>query len=103
MQRIIEAFVPETVTPYLRRLAADQVGIAPHEVWGNSTGAAAFRKLLRGCLFVGLSDGARIDILRRANDGRLSQEPIVSLMNDNNKKRAELGNAPQGRGRRGPL
>src|SRR3546814_1103246 len=24
MQRIIEAFVPETVTPYLRRLAADQ-------------------------------------------------------------------------------
>src|SRR5688500_3129864 len=47
IQRVIEAFVPETVTPYLRRLAAEQVGIAPHEVWGNSVGAEAFKKLLR--------------------------------------------------------
>src|SRR3546814_871404 len=91
MQRIIEACVPETVTPYLRRLAADQVGIAPHEVWGNSTGAEAFRKLLRRCLFVGLSDGARIDILRRANAGRLSQEQIVPMMNVDKKKWEDLG------------
>ena len=81
LQRIIEAFVPETVTPFLRRLAAEQVGIAPHEVWGNPQGAEAFRKLLRRSLFVGLSDGARIDILRRANARKLSQEQIIPMMN----------------------
>lgn len=91
MQRLIEAFVPETVTPYLRRLAAQQVGIAPHEVWGNRTGADAFNKLLRRSLLVGLSDGSRIDILRRANADRLSQEQIVPMMNVDKKKWEDLG------------
>lgn len=91
MQRIIEAFVPETVTPNLRRLAAEEVGIAPHEVWGNSAGAEAFQRLLRRSLFVGLSDGARIDILRRANAGRLSQEQVVPMMNVDKKKWEDLG------------
>ena len=36
---------------------------------------------LRRCLFVGLSDGSRIDALRRANTGRLSQEQVVPMMN----------------------
>jgi hypothetical protein len=90
MQRLIEAFVPETITPYLRRLAAKEIGIAPHEVWGNSAGAEAFKKLLRRSLLVGLSDGARIDILRRSNAGRLSQEQIVPMMNIDNKKWEDL-------------
>ena len=91
MQRLIEAFVPETVTPSLRRLAAEQAYIAPHEVWGNSAGAEAFEKLLRRSLFVGLSDGARIDILRRANADRLSQEQIVPMMNVDKNKWEDLG------------
>ena len=91
MQRVIEAFVPETVTPYLRRLAAEQAGIAPHEVWGNTIGAKAFKTILRRSLLVGLSDGARIDILRRANSGRLSQEQILPMMNADKKKWEDLG------------
>lgn len=91
MQRVIEAFVPETVTPYLRRIAALQAGVAPHEVWGNAAAAEAFRKLLRRSLFVGLSDGARIDILRRSNAGRLSQEQVVPMMNIDKKKWEDLG------------
>lgn len=93
MQRLIEAFIPEIVTPCLRRLAATKVGIAPHEVWGSSAGAAAFKSALRRSLFVGLSDGARIDILRRANSGRLSQEQIVPMMNIDRKKWDDLSNA----------
>lgn len=81
MQRLIEGFVPEIVTPFLRRLAAQKVGIAAHEIWGSQEGAKAFNSELRRSLFVGLSDGARIDILRRANAGRLSQEQIVPMMN----------------------
>lgn len=91
MQRVIEAFVPETVTPHLRRLAAEQTGISPHEVWGHAAGAEAFKNLLRRSLFVGLSDGARIDILRRANAGRISQEQVVPMMNVDKQKWEDLG------------
>lgn len=91
MQRAIEAFVPETVTPHLRRLAADQAQIQPHEVWGSRAGARAFNSLLRRSLFVGMSDGSRIDILRRANPRRLSQEQVVPMMNVDRDKWKDLG------------
>ena len=91
MQRAIEAFVPETVTPHLRRLAAERAGVHPHEVWGSRAGAQAFSSLLRRSLFVGMSDGSRIDILRRANPGRLSQEQVVPMMNVDPDKWKDLG------------
>jgi hypothetical protein len=81
MQRAIEAFFPETVTPCLRRLAAEQAGVPTHAVWGSRDGADAFDQLLRRSLFIGLSDGSRIDILRRANSGRITQEQVVPMMN----------------------
>ena len=81
MQRVIETFIPETVTPYLRGSVAAEMGIKPYEVWRTQKGADAFGRHLRCCLFVGLSDGSRIDVLRRANAGRLSQEQVVPMMN----------------------
>lgn len=81
MQRVIELFVPETVIPYLRRVVADQFGIKPYDVWNSLESAQALDWRLRRCLFIGLSDGSRIDLLRRANTGRLSQEQIVPMMN----------------------
>lgn len=81
MQRVIETFIPEIVTPYLRGCVGRELGIKPYEVWKTMEAAAAFRKRLRRCLFVGLSDGSRIDVLRRANAGRLSQEQVVPTMN----------------------
>lgn len=90
MQRTIEAFFPETVTPLFRRLAADAVGIGSHEIWGNTAGRDAFDRILRRTLFVGLSDGSRIDILRRANAGRISQEQVVPMMNIGHEKWRDL-------------
>jgi len=100
MQRVIETFIPETVTPYLRRSVGAELGIKHYEVWKTAQGAAAFRRRLRLCLFVGLSDGSRIDVLRRANAGRLSQEQIIPMMNVDDDKwkslagdlKDELGN-----------
>jgi len=86
MQRVIETFIPETVTPYLRRSVASELGIKPYEVWKTREGAAAFKRRLRRCLFVGLSDGSRIDVLRRANAGRLSQEQVIPMMNVDDEK-----------------
>jgi len=81
MQRVIENFVPEIVTPYLRKAVAGAMGVKPYEVWATAEGNRAFSDRLRRCLFVGLSDGSRIDVLRRANSGRLSQEQVVPMMN----------------------
>lgn len=81
MQRVIETLVPEIVTPYLRRSVAAQIRIKPYEVWMTRDASKAFTERLRRCLFVGLSDGSRIDVLRRANAGRLSQEQVVPMMN----------------------
>jgi hypothetical protein len=71
MQRMIETFVPETVTPYLRRAIASEMGIRAYEVWRTPEGAEMFRRKLRRCLFVGLSDGSRIASSSRALMTRL--------------------------------
>ncbi len=91
MYRVIEAFLPEVVTPYLRECVAMERGIAAHEVWSMPEHTKAFNSRLRRCLFVGLSDGSRIDILRRANSGRLSQDQVVPMMNVDNEKWRSLG------------
>lgn len=81
MQQVIENFVPEIVTPYLRKVVAAELNIASYMVWGSQKGAQTFSSRLRKCLFIGLSDGSRIDVLRRANAGSLSQEQILPMMN----------------------
>lgn len=81
MQRVIENFIPEIVTPYLRKAVASALDVKPYGVWATAEGSKAFSDRLRRCLFVGLSDGSRIDVLRRANSGRLSQEQVVPMMN----------------------
>lgn len=90
IHRVIETFVPETVTPYLREAAAKEVGIRPYETWGNPDGVKAFNRLLRCSLFVGLSDGSRIDVLRRANSGRLVQDQIVPMLDIGREKWVDL-------------
>ena len=91
MQRVIENFIAETVTPYLRKAVAAELEIKPYEVWRTPAGAKAFLEHQRRCLFVGLSDGSRIDVLRRANSGRLSQEQVVPMLNVDNEKWKSLG------------
>lgn len=81
MQCLIEAFVPEILTPNLRRIVGQDLGIPAYDVWATKKGAETFRKRLRKTLFVGMSDGSRIDVLRRANSGRLSQEQVVPMLN----------------------
>jgi hypothetical protein len=90
MQCLVESFVPEVVTPHLRRLVALQLGIKPYEVWADKSGADAFKRCLRKTLFVGMSDGSRIDMLRRANSGRISTEQVIPMMNVDREKWLDL-------------
>lgn len=90
MQRVVETFIPEIVTPHLRKEAAKEAGIKAYQTWGNDKGVKAFNKLLRRSLFVGLSDGSRIDILRRANSGKLVQDQVVPMLDIGQEKWRDL-------------
>jgi hypothetical protein len=66
-----------TVRQILCKLVAEENAINPYEVWGSSATRQAYEVRLRQTLFVGLSDGARMDVFRRANEGRISNEQVV--------------------------
>lgn len=90
MRHLVELFYPETVQPRLVREVADRCGIPTYRVWADPTAEATYRALLRKTLFVELSDGGRIDIFRRANAGRISNEQIVTAPRVNEEKWLDL-------------
>ena len=77
MQRVVEQFYPRFVWDRLVRMVAKEHGVPPYRVLIDSSGEAAMERLRRQTLFMGLSDGARIDTIRHANSGVLSNEQFV--------------------------
>ena len=77
MERLVEQFYPRTVQDRLVRMVAEKVGIQPYRVLANVDAQQAEKRLRRQTLFMGLSDGARIDTIRRANSGSLGNEQFV--------------------------
>lgn len=77
MQRLVESFYPNQVEPLLLHAAATELGVQPWLVWAHPDGVSTMERLARQCLYMGLSEGARLDRLRRANIGRISNEQVV--------------------------
>ena len=77
MQRLVEQFYPRTVGDRLVRAVATECGIQPHRVLIEADARAASERLRRQTLFMGLSDGARIDTIRHSNSGVLTNEQFV--------------------------
>jgi hypothetical protein len=63
---LVEMAYPDHVRPFLIRRVAEEQGANPHHVT-RITNSPAFRLRQRQCLFLGLSDGARIADFRRSN------------------------------------
>src|ERR1700694_3365082 len=61
IQCLVDNFIPEVETTDLRAVVGAYRGVKPYEVWKDSNCADAFNRRLRKVLFVGLSDGSRID------------------------------------------
>jgi hypothetical protein len=80
IQHLVELTYPETVQPRLLAAVADRLGVPKYRVWAQANTATAYDSMLRKTLFLGLSDGARIDAFRRANVGVISNEQIVFAM-----------------------
>lgn len=77
MQRLVEQFYPRFVRNRLLETVAAERSLPAHRVFADPDAYAAVQRLLRQTLFMGLSDGARIDILRHVNTGLLSNEQLV--------------------------
>ncbi len=77
MQRLVEQFYPRFVRDRLVRTVAAQQGIPHYRVLASPPATAAIERLRRQTLFMGLSDGARIDIVRHSNVGILTNEQLV--------------------------
>lgn len=77
MQRLVEQFYPRVVRDRLVRTVAAQHGIPLYRTLASPPAAAAIERLRRQTLFMALSDGARIDIVRHSNVGILTNEQLV--------------------------
>lgn len=78
MRHLVELFYPETVQPRLIRRVAELKCIQPYQVWADDGATRLYETLLRKTLFIELSDGAQIDIFRRANEGIIGHEQVIT-------------------------
>src|SRR6266496_2571388 len=62
----------------MRRAVANGRGIPVYKTWNHSEAARRLRLMSLRTLYVGLSDGARIDFFRRDNEGLISNEQVVA-------------------------
>ena len=77
LQHLVELVYPTIVESTLIAALASHCGVPAYLVWSTPDAPRMYQELLRKCLFFGLSDGARIDVFRRANVGRISNEQVV--------------------------
>jgi hypothetical protein len=86
LQHMVELVYPTLVERTLIAALATQCGVPAYLIWSTPEAARLYGELLRKCLFFGLSDGARIDVFRRANVGRVSNEQVILATEINDAK-----------------
>jgi hypothetical protein len=74
MRHFVEMAYPDHIRPYLLRRAAQEIAQDWRHV-GRVARSKEFRVIRRQCLYLGLSDGARIDLFRRSSQ-ELDHEQI---------------------------
>ena len=77
IHRLVDLFYPRNIEPRLLTIIADKLGIHNYRIWAMPEANSEFERLKRKTLFMALSDGARIDTLRHANVGILTNEQLV--------------------------
>jgi hypothetical protein len=77
IQRLVEQFYPRVVRDRIFRTIAKERSLPTYRVLADPDARASTERLRRQTLFMGLSDGARIDIVRHSNVGLLTNEQLV--------------------------
>jgi hypothetical protein len=91
IQRLVEQLYPRFVEPRLRNAVANELSLPAYIVLSNAEARRRFDRKRRQTLFIGLSDGARLDILRRANTGVLTNDQVVLATHIDDEKWIDLG------------
>lgn len=78
MRHLAALLYPETIEPLLLARTAEVAGVPRYRVWAYQDATAIYERFLRQTVFIELSDGARVDVFRRANEGRISNEQVVT-------------------------
>jgi hypothetical protein len=76
MNHLVSIAYPDHIRPLLLRRSAQDARIDEHFV-SKLAAHPAFKVRRRQCLFLGLSDGARIDVFRRSNSPDLTHEQML--------------------------
>lgn len=77
MEKLIAQFYTNFVLPELASSVAKSLGIAPYLVFADAGARRKVDSSRRRTLFLGLSDGARVDYIRHQNEGIISNEQVV--------------------------
>jgi hypothetical protein len=77
MEKLVGQFYTNWVRPNLVQAVAEELGIPPYLVNADADAINRIAHLRRRTLFLGLSDGARVDYIRHQNVGRIFNEQIV--------------------------
>jgi len=77
INHLVETAYPDTMQRWLREAIAAERKQKTYLLWSDPVSIRAYDCLLRSTLFIGLSDGARIDTFRRANAGVISNEQVL--------------------------
>jgi hypothetical protein len=86
LHHLVECFFPAVVEPLLIAEVAAHLGIPPYLFWTHPDAEKEFEKALRKTLFLGLSDGARMDLFRRSNERRITNEQVLVTTQVNDSK-----------------
>lgn len=78
INHLVALVYPEVVQPRLAAFVARQLSIPPYLVWASPAAVEEYRRLLRRFMFIELSDGARLDVFRRANPGVIHNEQVLT-------------------------
>lgn len=90
LHQLIKLAMPE-MDKDARRLIAKRHGIPYFETWTNAEAKKDLRLMSLRTVYVGLSDGAKVDVFRRYNDGLLTNEQVVASSEISNVKWESLG------------
>ena len=93
MQRLIEQLYPRIVRDRIIRTVATECRIQSYRVFVHAGAPDAIDRLRRQTLFMGLSDGARIDTIRHINSGVLTNEQFVQFTQVDTEKWKDMMNS----------
>ena len=90
VKRLVVELQPRFVEPMLRKAVSDACKVPAYLTFADPNASAELRRRRRQTLYIGLSDGARIDVLRRANAGTLVNDQIVLAAHIDHEKWEDL-------------